>query len=168
MNKKSNSIARIIFLVLAIAVAITIFMFSSQDADKSSDVSEGVAKKVIDILPKTKNLSEVEKKKLVKKSQKLVRKLAHFSIYAILGINIMLFLKTFSLVKNKQMLLTLLACLIYAVLDEIHQFFSDGRTPLITDVCIDVLGGVLGASIIFFPSYIFNKIRTKKINKNAI
>lgn len=33
---------------------------------------------------------------------------------------------------------------LYAIGDEIHQAFVPGRTPLVTDVAIDALGGLLG------------------------
>jgi hypothetical protein len=33
---------------------------------------------------------------------------------------------------------------LYAIGDEIHQAFVPGRTPLVTDVAIDSIGGLLG------------------------
>lgn len=160
--KNNNVILRGVFLVLSIIVAITIFIFSSQNAKQSSAVSRGLIRKVIEILPKTKNLSETEKQKIVKKSQKYVRKLAHFSIYTLLGINIILFFKTFLLMERKQCLFTLVICLIYAISDEIHQFFSDGRTPLVIDVCIDMFGSLLGVGFVELVSYWYRRLKNNE------
>ena len=50
-------------------------------------------------------------------------------------------------------------CLVYAVSDEIHQGFVDGRTPKVLDVGIDTLGGLAGAGFILI---IWLIVRRKK------
>lgn len=40
---------------------------------------------------------------------------------------------------------------LYAIGDEIHQAFVPGRTPLVTDVAIDSVGGLLGIFVYLLP-----------------
>ena len=88
-------IIRIIFLILLILTFYAIFMFSSQVAEESDEISQGLLRKIIDNFPYTKNLSEQTKVKLVEHGDPIIRKLAHFSIYGLVGIWIMAFMSTF-------------------------------------------------------------------------
>ena len=151
MNK--NLIARIIFLILIIINCIVIFIFSSQNGEKSSDVSGSFVRKIIEILPGTEELSENEKEQLIEKLQFIVRKGAHFTIYTLLGIFIMGFMNTFIISQKKKILFSFLFGIIYATTDEFHQLFSSGRTAKILDVVIDTLGvgfGILIISVIIY------------------
>ena len=159
---KYIQIYRIIFLILSIAVAMIIFIFSNQSGEKSKTTSRGFVSEIVEFLPFAKKLSEAEKQKIVEDSQPVIRKLAHFSIYTILGINLMVFFKTFEWDTKKQIAFTLEICILYAISDEIHQFFSDGRTPLIKDVLIDTFGGLFGIGIVLGDLYVINN---KKVNK---
>ena len=93
MNK--NIVTRVIFLILIIINCIVIFIFSSQNGEKSSNVSGSFVKQIIEILPGTENLSKSEKEQLTENLQFVVRKGAHFSIYALLGVFTMGFMNTF-------------------------------------------------------------------------
>ena len=155
MNLK---IQRIIFAVLTIATFITIFIFSSQNGEKSGSTSRGFTKKIIEILQLDKNLSEDEKENLIENSQFIIRKLAHFTIYTIAGINIYGFVNTFDMKKKNKILVTLLVGIVYAISDEIHQMFSGDRTPAVRDVIIDSCGVLFGVEIILLIKNIKHKI----------
>ena len=75
----------------------SIFNFSSQDGQTSSGLSRKVSRKIIDVFPYTKNLSEKTKNKIVERSQPIIRKGAHLSIYTLVGILIMSFISTYKL-----------------------------------------------------------------------
>ena len=163
MNLK---LQRIIFAILTIATFVTIFIFSSQNGEKSGFTSREFTKKIIEILQLDKNLSESEKENLIENSQFIIRKLAHFTIYTIAGINIFGFVNTFDMKKRNKILCALLVGIIYAISDEIHQMFSGDRTPAIRDVIIDSCGVLFGICIFL----IFNKIiemRKNKIHRNT-
>ena len=162
-NKKY--IYRSIFLILSITVATIIFIFSSQDGEQSNTTSRGFMKQVVNILPFTKYLDEIEKARIIEDSQTVIRKIAHFSIYTVLGINVMGFFKTFEWNTKKQVIFTLSLCIIYAISDEIHQFFSDGRAPLIKDVFIDGFGSLFGTIIVLGMINLTKKY--KKVRKNT-
>ena len=152
-----TQVKRIIFLILSIAVAIIIFKFSSQDGEKSGSTSRGFVREIVDVLPSTRKLDEEKKDKIVEDSQPFVRKLAHFSIYTLLGICLFNFFNTYGWSTKRTIILTIITGAIYAASDEIHQLFSDGRTPLITDVFIDTFGALCGSGIVVGIGKILNK-----------
>lgn len=43
---------------------------------------------------------------------------------------------------------------LYAISDEIHQALVPGRSPLVTDVAIDALGGLLGIFALLPPTHV--------------
>lgn len=64
--------------------------------------------------------------------------------------------------KNKKIfLITILICFLYAVSDEIHQYFVPGRACRIFDVTIDTLG----SSFFILVYFLYSKI---KQNQNRI
>jgi VanZ family protein len=74
----------------------------------------------------------------------LVRKVSHFSEYAILGF---LAARAFSsssqrLLRNYWLQATIILIVSYALLDEFHQSFVSSRTASIYDSLIDIAGGV--------------------------
>ena len=158
MNLK---IQRIIFGILTAITFITIFIFSNQNGEKSGSVSRDFTKKVIEILHIDKNLNEIEKGNLIENSQFIVRKLAHFTIYTIAGINLYGFINTYNIKNKYKMIGALLVGIIYATSDEIHQMFSGGRTPAVMDVFIDSCGVLFGINMFL----ITNKIIKNKNQK---
>ena len=82
---------RIIFLLLLCSTFFSIFGFSSQNGVESSGLSRKVTTKFVNIFPYTRNLSDDVKEKLIEHGEIIVRKLAHFSIYTVVGIFIMAF-----------------------------------------------------------------------------
>ena len=155
-NNRVN-IYRIIFLIASIMMALIIFMFSNQDGDESKTTSKGFTKEVVDVAPPTKNLEEEKKQELVEDMQPTIRKMAHFTIYTLFGIFLFNFFRTFTWTAKKQIALTLIIGAIYAISDEIHQFFSDGRSPLIKDVIIDSFGVLFGITIVFGMTKLIKK-----------
>ncbi|HKE57316.1 MAG TPA: VanZ family protein [Pyrinomonadaceae bacterium] len=74
----------------------------------------------------------------------LVRKLAHLSEYALLGV---LAARAFSgsthvTLRQHWFLVSLALIVIYALLDEFHQSFVPSRTASLTDSLIDITGGL--------------------------
>lgn len=138
---------------------IMIFCFSAEDAEKSTQTSSGVIEDVLDIvLPKDEITPEV-----VKKYQFPFRKAAHFGIYMLLGFSLAnAFLSTIQTKKYISYICALACGILYAILDEWHQNFSDGRGPSARDVLIDSSGALVGILIFVLFMYIFNRIKSKK------
>lgn len=157
MNLK---IKRIVFAILTIITFIAIFIFSGQNGNKSGNTSRNFTRRIIEILPICRDLEEYKKDEIVENSQYIIRKLAHFTIYTLAGINMMGVASTYDINNRRKFANVLLVGTMYAISDEIHQMFTGGRTPAILDVGIDCLGIFFGSLIVFSISRVF------KINKN--
>lgn len=154
-------IKKIIKLILVIIWMGVIFSFSAENADKSTSKSDEVILKIYKAFNNNK-LTKNEQKKIIDKFVFPVRKIAHFSEYLILGILVISFISEFKLLEIKYLIIAVLISMLYAISDEIHQLFSDGRTARILDVIIDTLGSVTG---IFVYSYIRKQIKSNNSSK---
>ena len=67
---------------------------------------------------------EKEKARIISRIEKVVRKLAHFSIYTVVGILLMFLFETFSMEEINRFSISLIIGVIYASSDEIHQCFT--------------------------------------------
>lgn len=157
-----QNILRIIFLLLLVTTFATIFHFSSQIGETSDEVSRGVLRKLIDTFPYTKGLSEETKLKLVEHGNPIIRKLAHFSIYALVGVWIMSFMSTFQTRLYKKWIISMLVGVSYASLDEYHQGFVAGRGPSLIDVGIDSLGVLTGIFIVLIIISVYRALKSDK------
>ena len=112
---------KFIFTILTICNMMLIFHFSSQNAEQSTQTSAWF----LQFLPF---------------SMHFIRKLAHFTIYALLGYNTLYMYKNYNV--KRYALIALLTCILYACSDEWHQSFVSGRSPQVTDICIDTIGAL--------------------------
>lgn len=121
-----------ISIILVILWIILIFIMSSFDANSSSNQSNFIVDIVVNIL----KIDNIELLSLI------IRKLAHFTEYFILGILVINMFNRNN-ISNKY-LISIILCIIYACTDEIHQFFVPGRSCQVTDVIIDSMGSIMG------------------------
>lgn len=119
-----------ISLLLVILWMIFIFVMSSFDANSSSNQSNFI----VDIITSIINIKDIELLSLI------IRKLAHFIEYFILGILVINFITRY----DKKIIIAILLCIIYATSDEIHQIFVPGRSCQIIDIMIDSSGSIMG------------------------
>lgn len=164
------NIKRIIFVILIILNCIAIFIFSAQNAEKSSKTSGVIVNKVVDTVV---NVNKKVKKESLKDSITFyVRKLAHFSIYTLLGIWLLNEMNTFKVSTLKRTIICLVFGAIYAVTDEFHQSFVSGRSQEIRDVCIDTCGVLFGCILVLATGKIIDmikrKLRQSKTNTSVI
>lgn len=157
---KTTIIRTILILMLGLTF-IAIFNFSNQGGAESSGLSRKVARTIIDQLSQTKKLNEQDKNEAVEKSQTIIRKGAHLSIYALVGLIMMNLMCTYKINNKNKFLITILVGIIYASSDEIHQSFIPGRTAAFTDVCIDTCGAILGSLIAFGCINSYRKLKRK-------
>lgn len=123
---------------------IVIFSFSNQPAEESNKLSDGFINNTIIKVYEVFNgaASEEKQEELISKYSYPIRKLAHFTIYFILGVLVFIFLNQY--IENKNIIIySLLICFIYACTDEFHQYFIDGRYCSFIDVFIDSLGSLI-------------------------
>ena len=161
-----RTLFRITMLILLGLTFISIFNFSNQDGKASSRLSKKVARKIVDVFPYTKNLSEKTKNKIVEKTQPIIRKGAHLSIYTLVGIFIMSFISTYKIHLKYKFLISILVGLVYASSDEIHQSFIPGRTASIIDVGIDTAGVFLGIILVLIIISVYKALTEKQTTNN--
>lgn len=130
-----KNILRIILIICLIGVFYLIFQFSSQDGDKSRGTSQGFISSIIDVIYK--NIDIKEKTNVIENIDVFVRKMAHFTIYMVVGILSMLLVNTYNLNKNKKIVISTLIGCVYAITDEIHQYFVPERSAEVADVLLD-------------------------------
>lgn len=146
-----NMTKRIILTILLIIWMIVIFMFSNETGEASKTRSDGVAKTTINVVTKVTNqkINNKQKQKLIDNTRVIIRKVAHFTLYFILGIIAYFTLRSYGISKNV-FIYTIIFCLAYAITDEVHQLFSDGRSFKVMDILIDTSGATLSNLIIYF------------------
>ena len=116
-------------------------MFSNQKAVESSKLSDGLILRSVRIIEKI-NHKQYSDEEILKRFIYPVRKLAHVTIYFILGFLVYLYIKDLKI--DNKIIISILICVLYATSDEIHQLFILGRSGEVKDVLIDTLGSVLG------------------------
>lgn len=120
---------------------ITIFMFSAQNGDESSELSQGFLRTfILRFTPD--NISE----DIVNMMEYIIRKCAHMTEYAVFGILVFYQIKLYRLFEKEwnRIVMAVICVMIYASTDEIHQLFVGGRSGRFTDVLIDTAGGFIG------------------------
>ena len=127
MKKKINLILVIIWMTF-------IFIMSNFDANESSNQSNYI----VNIMSNIFNITNTDMLTFI------IRKLAHFTEYLILGILVYNFIKNY----DKKNYISIIICMIYAISDEVHQIYVPGRSFQIRDIIIDTLGAIIGILII--------------------
>ena len=128
-----------------ILVMIGIFVFSCMPGEASGDTSRGflfmLAHIVESISHKTFTPDSVEA------WHHFVRKCAHFTEYAVLGMTVVYAFGEKLKVVKKIIPVALGICAFYAATDEIHQHFVVNRMGTVSDVLLDSAGALTGIVI---------------------
>jgi VanZ family protein len=152
-NKRSGKriMKRLLWWIPAVCMMIIIYHFSSQGAEKSTEVSMGVTETAIAQVAQVAapQLTEAEQTEVVISLEPYVRKLAHFTEYAILGMLLALALRrAHGITGWRWFFMSLLLAAAYAGTDEFHQLFVSGRAGRIFDVGIDSSGALCGLLVL--------------------
>ena len=157
------NLLRIVLLILLFGTFYIIFGFSSQDGEESGGISSRVTEFILEKSNTYKNIEENRQDEIFERTEKIIRKIAHFSIYALVGFLLMGLVSTFKLKEKSRILISLILGVLYATSDEIHQLFSPGRSAQITDVYIDTLGILVGIFVILLFIKVFEKMKLQKV-----
>ena len=152
---------KIQYWIPAILMMIAIFYFSSQPGDISGDLSGGISYKIVSLVSDLFQKDWNHEKILIwaEKMDFPVRKLAHLTEYALLGLAMAFGVQggfnDHSTANRKKMrnnkigyrhlyLYVQMIGSLYAASDELHQLFVPGRAGRIGDVVIDSIGVLIG------------------------
>ena len=154
---------RCLLTALTAAVMVMIFCFSMETAEKSDETSGNITGIVIDVFyPEFEEYPATEQEQVYSGIQVVVRKMAHYSEYTLLGLLIRLCMESWFGHRMKRLRA------LYACTDEIHQLLIDGRSGEWTDVLLDsagVLTGVMAAVVMLY--LVRRKIRRERMKKEC-
>jgi hypothetical protein len=139
-----------------LAVMALIFFFSSQNADESGETSGAVLAWIVE--------HTVHLETVPSFAETLIRKLAHFSIYFVLGVSAALTVSEWR-PQRFSFALSWLIPVVYSCTDELHQYFVPGRSCEFRDVCIDSAGALLGVALTWFLLVMFSRYRKRTKEK---
>ena len=143
---------RVLTTLMTLGMMVIIFCFSMEPADKSDATSGIIAERLADIFrPEWRQYPAEERTAYFNSVQHLVRKGAHFTEFALLGLSLRLCLESWLGRRRWLWAASWSGGTLYAGLDELHQLLVDGRSGQWTDVLIDssgVLCGVLVVTIV--------------------
>ena len=167
MKRKKTGMIWLIFTIIWMSV---IFSFSAKKAVESEGMSHSVGKEIGRlIVPQFTSWSEDKQEQFAEKIDFPVRKCAHASEYAVLGVLMLGTAYSFAEDQGKKnRLLCWCAGTAYAATDEFHQLFVPGRSCQFRDVCIDsagILTGIVLFSLIKHQIAKYNE--KKKVAKNV-
>ena len=133
-------------IVFPILIMLLIWSFSAQNGESSDSLSIPLAEKL-------------------GLTNGIVRKIAHFIIYAMLGASLANFFRSTEEKKFpslKAIILSLLIAVIYSSIDEYHQSFIPERDGNPIDILIDSLGAMAGTSTYISAYCLCHAKRSKK------
>ena len=154
LSRHEQQLSRIsLFVVQLLPVVLCvmlIFGFGNDDADRSAELSRFVTEKLLYIINKVLGLEWTAEKiqNSVPEYERYVRTGAHFAEFGLFTFFTFVFFYCRRLRKRVCFFLTFGITMILAVVDEINQGFSDGRSSSVTDVAIDCLGSLVVLTIV--------------------
>ena len=140
-----------IWLFFSILVAVAIFISSSIEGSDSGAASMAIADRLANLIGLSSETMNF-----------LVRKSAHFTVFALLAFCLV---GTFKHINTKKKYVLLIAwgiASLYGILDEVHQYFVPGRVFAITDMLINSAGALFGVFIMYLLGKIKNKASKSK------
>jgi len=126
-----------VWATLSVLTAVLIFFSSSLEGDVSGEASMALALVIQELFPFAYDVLNF-----------MVRKFAHFLVFAALAFFTANFFKYF-LHGRRIYLYAWIFATVYAVFDEIHQYFVPGRVCSVWDVLIDSTGAAVGVLIVY-------------------
>lgn len=160
------NIIRAILMILLLGTFFTIFGFSNQNGEESGGLSKRITQTVTKNIKSVQQLDKEQRENMLQRIESIIRKIAHFSIYTVVGLLLMGLMSTYPLKENDRIGISLIIGVIYASTDEIHQAFIPGRGAQLTDVILDTMGVLLGILLVLTILRIY-KLKKKDRNKES-
>lgn len=161
MKKFLKRHAKLLISLLLIFQMLFIFIMSSFGSDSSNAQSGQIIQVLRQVFPSlSSHTSGLDASVLTF----IVRKTAHFTEYAILGILFYFFYHQTLPQKNglRLFVLAILSSFLYACTDEIHQLFVPGRSGQFNDVLVDTLGASFGCMVLVFSNYLKKVLQARR------
>lgn len=168
--RKSRPFVRLLARMLTISLLIgwmgVIFTYSDQPGDESGRTSGHAAQTICKTVNNVFHLNWTEDE-LMANAERIdypIRKLAHMTEYGILACFAFFAIIAWPIRGKKLYWLPLLWSFVYAITDEVHQLFVEGRSGKATDVLVDTAGAAIALLIVM----LIYKLVMRKRNKNKV
>ena len=148
---------------LAVAAwMVVIFLFSAQTGNDSGDTSGTIVRWFLGLIyPGFDAFAEVRQAEILEFWHTLIRKGAHFTEYAVLAVLVANAIRPYTLPVRPKWLLPIGFSALYAVTDEIHQYFVPGRACSAVDVGIDTCGAIFGTGVFMLVVFLVSRRKGK-------
>lgn len=162
-----------IFLAICICSVVGFILFNStRTGAQSSNISNAVLDKVVHVVvPEINDMQTEQKEKAMYNANAFLRDLAHVAEYVVLAFFVMLLLCTFKFNYGRYAIpfvVSVLACFVFALSDELLQNAFSGRMAQITDVAMDMVGVCLGVVVGFFVDLIVGSMIRRRKSKRYL
>lgn len=168
ITKKKAMITTAVSAALLALLYLAIFGFSGQTGEESGSLSFYVSQKCAELVNALtgKHWTEQMLKSMAAYFEHPIRKLAHFSEYALMGVLVHTmwspWLQPDRNGKRRKLIgLGVLWVFLSAGADELHQFFVPGRYCSFADVLLDTAGGLAGILFCRVCGKIYQKNRSR-------
>ncbi len=162
MNKKNLIAIRAVLIALTLAVMTVIFLLSADDADESNKKSDFLADSFVYTFLMNFDLTDEQIEDILDKAVMVIRNTAHFAEYGALGFLLSAVGISFYIKPHINIPVSFCVGALYAVSDEIHQYFVPGRSFQLTDILTDSAGALCGAVLVVVVVLFYNKIRIRR------
>lgn len=134
---RKNSTVRLLSGAVSLVLMGVIFYLSAQKGDASDELSMGFT-------------SMLFGGDFAMLFNTVVRETGHIVEFAVFSLPVFIFFSTFKISIKRGYYLSLVFCALYAASDEIHQIFVEGRAYESLDIAADVLGALIGLTVLRF------------------
>ena len=159
MKRKQLLVLRILLIFLTIAVMVVIFMLSADNADESNAKSALISDSLIYRILSSFDWNEEQIEQIASVTVFIVRKTAHFSEYAALGFLLAGVCLSFGRQYGFAFAVSQTVASLYAVSDEIHQYFVPGRSCQFSDMLLDSCGAAVGIGVLLLIVWLIRRRR---------
>ena len=158
--KKKKTVTGLSAALLAL-LYLAIFGFSGQTGEESGSLSFYISEKCAEIVNALagQHWTEQMLNSVALYFEHPIRKLAHFTEYACMGILVYTMWVPWKKPGRRLYMLTVIWVFLSAAADELHQFFVPGRYCSFADVLLDTLGGCFGILVCVLSAKVFTKRR---------
>lgn len=153
-----NKLKKMLPWLLLVFLMIIIFYLSNQPIGESRELTKKTMIMIADVVEKFIPIEAFKTSGIVR----LFRKSAHFFLYLVMATILMFGFRSMGIKGRKAMTLTMIICIVFAISDELHQLFVDGRGAQVKDVVVDAFGAIAGTGIYKGFGKWKTRVKTKK------
>ena len=166
-NNKKKIAVSVVAAILLVLLYLLIFAFSGQDGEESGSLSSMISEKCAELLNAIsgKHWTQIVIDSMAAYFEHPIRKLAHFSEYACMGVLLYGVWRPWKERNRKLYLLIVLWVFVSAGADEFHQLFVPGRYGCFADVVLDTCGGAFGLLVCVYVEKIVRRRKQKRKDK---